>query len=328
MVQNVKDSQGRGKLRLYLLTFTLLCSFLAFFKYSSPRLAVSPSNLSDNRSHNISEPWTLPPSLTRRSDWPPFEQTDFCKALIKNPIFKNPSCNFDPTIERCSGSSVPPSMFSQFYQDYYIYKHHFKYLKRPGIYADIATNHPYLISNSYFFDHCLKWGGLCVEANYRYFEGIHRHRSCKLVPTCVSSTDNLEIEFAIPAEGGLGGIIDDTYKNTRRLNIANSTEKFSTRCTTMKNVTSMYGLSEIDFLSLDVEGHELDVLKGFDLPNFTIKIMTIEGTASSLNSIGEYLSTFGYTRHVPISKETEKGRLMLAEDAIFVHSSVTFGAPV
>lgn len=268
----------------------------------------------------------LSTSLLRRSDWPLHHGSKYCEALLRDPSPLDLRCHFNPELDRCSNRSIPPVMFSQYHQDFYLFKHHFMHLKRPGVYADIATNHPYHISNTYFFDHCLNWGGLCVEANYLYFENIYRYRSCKLVPTCVSSRDNVKIDFAL--RGGLGGILDKSYKSMKRFNSSTMSQTYSTRCMTMSKVNGIYGLSEIDYLSLDVEGHELDVLKGFSLDNFIIKVMTIEGTYLSLRRIEQYLSSYGYKRHYPHDQEKRRDKLLLREDAVFLHNSVTFGKPV
>ena len=49
---------------------------------------------------------------------------------------------------------------------------------------------------------------------------------------------------------------------------------------------------EIDFLSLDVEGAELDVLQGIDLRKFRIAFMLIE--SRDVQSLENYLNLAGY----------------------------------
>ena len=55
--------------------------------------------------------------------------------------------------------------------------------ERPFTYADVAANHFKRISNTYFYDRCLGWRGLCVEPNPRYHADLREKRSCELVPT-------------------------------------------------------------------------------------------------------------------------------------------------
>jgi len=49
---------------------------------------------------------------------------------------------------------------------------------------------------------------------------------------------------------------------------------------------------EIDFLSLDVEGAELEVLKGIDFDEFTFKYMLIE--VRDINRVEIFLNNHGY----------------------------------
>lgn len=55
--------------------------------------------------------------------------------------------------------------------------------ERPFTYADVAANHFKRISNTYFYDRCLGWRGLCVEPNPRYHAELRQKRSCELVTT-------------------------------------------------------------------------------------------------------------------------------------------------
>ena len=80
-----------------------------------------------------------------------------------------------------------------------------------GVYVDIAAHHFKRISNTYyffdvcFFDVCLGWRGVCVEANPVYHAGIRAHRSCDLVPQCASNGTH-ELNFVLPRNEGTGGL--------------------------------------------------------------------------------------------------------------------------
>lgn len=58
-------------------------------------------------------------------------------------------------------------------------------------------------------------------------------------------------------------------------NIANS-YTVSVPVTTLGNILKENNITEVDFFSLDVEGYELEVLKGIDLDNFNIKYLLME----------------------------------------------------
>jgi hypothetical protein len=54
-------------------------------------------------------------------------------------------------------------------------------------------------------------------------------------------------------------------------------------------------LTHIDFLSIDTEGTELEVLKGFDMVRWKPKLLVIDNTFGD-PEIEDYLYTFGYTK--------------------------------
>ena len=58
----------------------------------------------------------------------------------------------------------PGGYTSQFRQDKILFNMLFRDRKNRGIYLDVASNHYKRISNSYFYDRCLGWQGICVGA--------------------------------------------------------------------------------------------------------------------------------------------------------------------
>lgn len=269
------------------------------------------------------------PIAPRRYDWREDHNIPkHCKLLEHNPKPYDKSCKRKGTAEeggdfRCADGRV--LMFSQFRQDYLLYKMHFQYLKRPGNYLDVAANEPIGLSNTYFYDRCLGWAGLCVEGNPRYFEKIHRLRSCALLPTCVGEYDGQAVDFIL--KGGSGGI-DSTNKGAARWAADNvQVRKIKVRCTTIGKELGRYRTPKvIDYMSLDVEGHELHVLHGIDWKATKINVITIEVSAKSYAPIQEFMSSVGYKEltHLPDGKDT---RIVFGGDALFLAPEVIFGKP-
>lgn len=263
-------------------------------------------------------------SFGQRHDWDQLPQ--FCKYLLQNPKPFSKTCNHNPKDWICRSQKGTSAMFSTGHQDYYLFTKHFKYLKRKGIYIDIATNDPVRTSNTFFFDRCLGWPGICVEANHQYFEAIYRLRSCSLVPTCVSSRDGQVVEFNLNQLRG--GIVDESYKFINDMEkYRNTSEMVRLKCTTMGNIVGRNGITAIDLLSLDVEGHEIDVLKSFDLEKVIIKVLTVEVSKTKSEGLSSFLSKYGYVRHVIDTRSIGNTSGFYLEDDIYVHETVEFGNP-
>lgn len=315
-MRNNKKQRPAFQTNRIIIVFAIVLIVFFFFSISGERyqsLTTFSSRFDDNRNLKSRFKW---------DDEGP-DSNGFCKEILENPKPFSRACGRRGKVsKRCSRDPKDVVMFSQFRQDYYLYVNHFSKLKRRGSYLDIATNEPMSISNTFFFDRCLGWSGICVEANPQYFEPIYTQRSCHLVPTCLTTEDGTKVSFVF--RGGLGGIRDDTYKNKARF-VNERLEGVKMRCTNVSKVLNRYDVSVIDYLSLDIEGHELAVLKGVDWNKTIINVMTVEANGRN-SKISKFLKSKGYYMHVA-DPELESSK-KISGDVVFLHKDVKFGKPV
>lgn len=290
-----------------------LLSFVSIVVMISLTLRRPWVNMNDQESHQLLRFHKQPVWTEREEHLPPF-----CRKLLVHPKPHSPLCERDWNTFLCSNSGgefkSQAVMFSTGSQDYFLYKNHFQYLRRPGIYVDLKTNHPFKESNTFFFDRCLGWDGLCIESNVLNYEPIYAHRSCQLVPTCISQSEN-ETQNVSTSK-----LVDHDADNS------NPMPNYALKCTTLDKVLERYHGSTIDLLSLSVEGSELNVLKSLSSMNATIKVLHVESQKAYNTAIQETLHLYGYRKLIP----GHYGEPNLIHDgtAIFIHASVTFGYPV
>jgi len=185
---------------------------------------------------------------------------------------------------------------SQYGQDKSLWEHHFKSLSRPGVYVDVAANHYKRASNTYFFDRCAGWSGFCVEPNPIYHGDLASQRSCTLVPTCASNVSR-EATLALPngldwkarsVDSGLyGGLLgSDSSKGNILKHPPAAWKQVSLTCTPLQHVFDRHGVRAVDFMSLDVEGHEEEVINGIDFERTWIDWIVCESHCQSLHARG------------------------------------------
>ena len=164
---------------------------------------------------------------------------------------------------------------SQHRQDKILYKHLFRNLSRTGIYADVAANHWKSLSNSYLFDRCLHWDGVCVEPNPIYQAGLLAQRTCSIVPHCVSNS-TAAVDFHMGKSmsqgvyGGIGGRSGGSPLSAKLF------ETQRMKCVSLATVFAKAGITHIDFLSLDVEMHEAAALSSIDFSRVQIDYIFCE----------------------------------------------------
>jgi len=177
---------------------------------------------------------------------------------------------------------------SQFAQDTFVFFNVFKHWPmrgRKGFYVDSGTNDAVLHSNTYFFDVCLGWPGLCVEPNESYHHGIRTERSCILIPECISDK---ETTVSFDNLGGGGKIQGGSG---------------TTACTTLEKMLKRSvnrNQEVIDFWSLDVEGHEMSVLNSVDFKRISVRALLVEDFFLSLRDLDYLLYKKGFKKLAPL----------------------------
>jgi len=121
-------------------------------------------------------------------------------------------------------------------------------------YVDVGANGPILDSNTYLFDACLGWSGLCVDANPNYAAHHGRARSSHFISACVTAHEE-EVVFDTTFIGQLGHIVGGDANASMK---KRPTEQ-RMQCRPLASLLTNASLGEqhISFLSLDVEGAEL-----------------------------------------------------------------------
>lgn len=139
--------------------------------------------------------------------------------------------------------------------------------------------------------------------------------------TCINEKVS-KVSFRM--SGAVGGI-EKTVK-TRRKDQDFNTELI---CTTASNIISQTGATEIDYLSLDVEGHELSVLNGIDWSTTKINVITAEVLPNS--PAARLLLDLGYSIHAPRAPPPQdqwnEFTVRFGYDTLFVHNRVQWGQP-
>jgi FkbM family methyltransferase len=168
-------------------------------------------------------------------------------------------------------------------QDEYYIKNICKY-KKNGVFIDIGAHDGIDTSNTYALEKHLNWSGLCVEANPVVYDKLKVNRLCHVENACLFS-DNREISFSIPLSNPIPDGNDklsriDGLEFRNDLYFPNQfIEKQSTTMITktLNELMEKYNMpEEIDFMSIDTEGCELDILSTFNFDKYKIKFITIE----------------------------------------------------
>jgi len=170
-----------------------------------------------------------------------------------------------------------------------------------GTMLDIGAYEPINISNSYHFEKN-GYNVVCFEANTSLIPILKAHRA-NVYNYAISYEDKDIVTFNV-VHGSWGGgsltagisaiELDPQYLQQFHSGIR-SIEQISVPQKSLNNCLPeiLKGSTHIDIVSIDVEGGELNVLKGLDLYKYKVKVFVIENIYENTN-IGEFLDNYGY----------------------------------
>lgn len=158
-----------------------------------------------------------------------------------------------------------------------------------GYYVELGANDGIVQSNTYFFEKGKKWKGVLVEPTpNKYFEcktnrSALNHIYCAACVSFDYKDQFVPIAYSnfmsapMNVESDIENPLEHAKKGGRYLDKNEEVFVFGAKAETLNNLLTLAGAPKvIDFLSLDVEGGELEVLKGIDHTDFRFKYMLIE----------------------------------------------------
>lgn len=223
---------------------------------------------------------------------------------------------------------------SQIGQDMFLNRWFFKN-RGPGFFVDVGAYDGIVGSNTFYLEKHLQWNGIAFEPNPPTFEALRANRSCQLIQGCAYDQDGeisflglsrreqstaksrrpgsvLSMIFDSNHGGAMLGGIPAHMNQVRWVEWIRKAMKLdqtvqTVPCYRIDTVLKNCGVEIVDFLSIDVEGAELEVLRGIDFERVQINVICIEHN-HEFPAVYDLLTTSGF--------EYEG---LLFFDEIFVH---------
>jgi FkbM family methyltransferase len=174
---------------------------------------------------------------------------------------------------------------SQYGQDKLLNDWFFK-SKKNGIFVDIGAHDGISFSNTYYYEKILNWSGLCIEANPKLIDSLREKRNCIVFEGCAFN-ENCTKKFRTFEGTGrcdmVSGLVEFfseehlSFIGSEELShFFESSEDIVVECFNTSELLINHNLYKVDFLSLDVEGCELEIIKSIDYSKIVIDVILIE----------------------------------------------------
>ena len=191
--------------------------------------------------------------------------------------------------------------YSQNGEDYLVWNL-FDY-KEKGFYVEVGAFDGMHFSNTFSFEQA-GWAGICIEPHPTFFPFCQKNRpdSTCINAACVGDESLKEVSFNAEEIGLLSGISADEddvdYRYSARKLDFKGFNKVTVPAMTLTNILDNHAPgTAIDFMTIDVEGTELDVLKGLDFTRYAPEVLIVEDNKETPNQpLFDYLEgEKGYT---------------------------------
>jgi hypothetical protein len=182
------------------------------------------------------------------------------------------------------------TFYSEWGQDKWVSEAVFPGVKN-GFFLDVGSGDGTLISNTKALEQ-KGWTGICIDA----FPRNMQDRTCQIFKEVVSSKSGERVKFWAHTDGW-GGIIDETHPKDKMQKYNAPIVEFTT--VTLGDILERAKAPRfIHYVSMDIEGGEINALKGFPFDKYQIGALTVEHNylEPKRSEIKALMESHGYER--------------------------------
>lgn len=184
---------------------------------------------------------------------------------------------------------------AQLMQDLFVLHHHKN--RRNGYFVEFGAADGVSISNTFLLESAYGWEGVVAEPARFWHERLRSNRACTVDTDCVWRATGETLLF--------NETRDREYSTLDSLSSADwhaqsrvDGQRYEVRTVSLLDLLARAGApAVIDYMSVDTEGSEFDILDAFDFDRYDVRIITVEHNFTpNRERLHELLCRNGYSR--------------------------------
>lgn len=153
--------------------------------------------------------------------------------------------------------------------------------KRTGYFVEFGALDGVTHSNTWLLENKYGWNGLLAEPAREWHETLKKNRKCRIDERAVWSSSGRQLNFRVTSAKGLS-TLDQYWNADKHAQSREAVETYPVPTVSLKDLFEFHNVpNKIDFLSIDTEGSELDIIREFPFNKYDISIITIEHNFSA-----------------------------------------------
>jgi FkbM family methyltransferase len=212
------------------------------------------------------------------------------KQIESNPAFQNHQTKF---LEYCAKNRN--LSYSQLFQDLLVLQ--LMHEKSQGYFVEFGAADGVFLSNTYLLEKDFNWSGIVCEPAISWKKALSENRSSIIDYRCVFHASGLNLPFLDVKNNELSTLQSYSQLDLHAANRSSGNE-YLVETVSLEDLLDQHNAPHIiDYLSIDTEGSEFDILKVFNFKKYQFRIITVEHNHTEMRSeIYNLLICNGYTR--------------------------------
>ena len=176
--------------------------------------------------------------------------------------------------------------------------------KRKGFFVEFGATNGIDLSNTHLLEKEYEWDGILAEPAKCWHEDLKNNRNCHIEHNCVWKDSTSTLSFNEVAFAELS-TINEYSSSDGHSQARNHGKTYDVQSISLIDLLKKYNAPrEIDYLSIDTEGSEYEILSHFDFSRYSFKVITCEHNYTPMREkIFQLLTQNGYIRvHQKISQ--------------------------
>jgi FkbM family methyltransferase len=186
---------------------------------------------------------------------------------------------------------------------------------QPRYFVEFGATNGFTLSNTFFLEKLLGWSGLLCEPARIWQRELRKIRICNIDLRCVTSKSGELLDFNETLNPEFSTL--SKYENSDgHIDQRKSGDIYKVESVSINDLlASHHSPLTIDYLSIDTEGSELEILQALDFDKYLFRVLTIEHNFTpKRESVQQLLTKNGY-KHVLAH--------VSQQDDWFIHESIS-----
>tara|TARA_R110000868_G_scaffold18172_28_gene79189 strand:- start:18424 stop:19038 length:615 start_codon:yes stop_codon:yes gene_type:complete len=165
--------------------------------------------------------------------------------------------------------------------------------KKNGFFVEFGATNGVDLNNTWLMETAFGWSGILAEPARNWQAELTANRACAIEKRCVWRASGETLQFT-EAPRGENSAISTFVSKSRKLRGTS----YDVTTISLNDLLAEHGAPEvIDYLSVDTEGSEFDILNALDFDRWSFRILTVEHNfAPQREDIHALLTSKGYAR--------------------------------